>query len=89
MFPILHLQRHLFFTLPYFLLNKIESICIIWFARNHFLEAEICVSFGGLGEGAQMDSIETFFILYIAYLFKILFLFLIVCFLIYFLFFFC
>lgn len=44
-FSILHLQRHLFFTSPYFLLNEIESICIIQFATNHFLEPEICVSF--------------------------------------------
>ena len=69
MFRILHLQRHLFFTLPYFLLNKIESICIIRFGSNHFLEAEICVSFAwGFGrrctDGLNRNFFHTFHCLY-------------------------
>lgn len=54
-FRILHLQRHLFFTSSYFLLNKMGNICIIWFARNHFLEAEICVSFAR-GSGRRITD---------------------------------
>lgn len=56
MFRRTPLSRRLLFTLPYFLLNEVDSTCITQFAKTFFWEQKLLSPLlGGLGEGLQID----------------------------------